>query len=103
MRGVFRAGVEELCGHFYLLCEKKARHLLGLGVGSERCKRAESAGREAGDWQWAGKTGRTGRIAGRAGEWGPGGREKELLRSEQRERRQQDQAELESVSQIGFH
>ena len=66
---------------------EKARHLLGLGVGS---RKAVQAGRKCweggrGDWQGAGKTGRTGRIAGRAGEWGPGGREKELLRSEQRE------------------
>lgn len=66
---------------------EQARHLLGLWVGS---RKAVQAGRKCwqggrGDWQWAGKTGRTGRIAGRAGGWGPGGREKELLRGEQRE------------------
>lgn len=54
-----------------------------------------------------GSTSRQGLLGGKQG--GPGGRdwearrERELLRGEWREARQQDQAELETVSQRAFH
>ena len=80
-------GVEELCGHFYFLCERTGQALAWAGgrlqkgsAGGQKVLAGRQRGLAVGgedreDWKGS-----------REGwGWGPGGREKKLLRGEQRE------------------
>lgn len=82
---------------------EQARHLLGVGDGLQKGSASRQKGLGGrGDWQWVGKTGKTGRIAGPAGRWGPGGREKELLGGERREAGSKIRLSWSQLARQGF-